>query len=448
MKRPVIAIIGRPNVGKSTLFNRILGRRVAIVEDIPGVTRDRNYAEATYGGRSFILVDTGGLDPTAKTRESILSQVKAQTEHAIAEADILIMLFDGREGVMPLDQEIASLLRRLKKPIFYAVNKIDTGKSAPLTAEFYKLGVKTLYPVSAEHSLGVDELMEAILPLLPPDSEVEAPAAEGEALPRIAVLGRPNVGKSTLINTLLGENRLVTDSTPGTTRDSIDSRVQHDGKEYHFIDTAGIRRRGRIEHGVERYSLARALKAIERCDLAVVVLDATEGIVEQDTKVIGRVLKARKGCLILVNKWDLRREDPKAREKIETELRRRLAFIPYAPILFISALKGAPIKEIFERVDAIVSAYSRRISTGALNRAFEQAVSANPPPQRQGRPVKLNYITQAEARPPTFVIFSNRPEQIKEPYMRYLENFLRDSFDFTGTPLTLRIRKKGLKGRG
>jgi GTP-binding protein len=441
MKRPIVAIIGRPNVGKSTLFNRILGRRVAIVEDIPGVTRDRNYAEATYEGRSFILVDTGGLDPTEKSGESILSQVKAQTEQAIAEADILIMLFDGREGVTPLDQEIAALLRRMKKPIFYAVNKIDTPKSDSLTAEFYRLGIKTLYPVSAEHSKGVDELLEAILPLLPPSSE-EEPAEKASEPPRVAVVGRPNAGKSTLINVLLGEDRLVTDATPGTTRDAIDSLVRHDDKSYHFIDTAGIRRRGKIERGVERYSLSRAQAAIERCDLAVVVLDASEGIVEQDTKIIGQVLKARKGCLILVNKWDLRQHDSKAIDRIRTELKRRLSFIPYAPVLFISALKGAPVKEIFEKVDAIVAAYSRRISTGALNRAFEKAVSANPPPQRQGRPVKLNYITQAEIRPPTFVIFSNRPEQIKEPYLRYLENFLRESFDFTGTPLALRIRKK------
>ena len=442
MKRPIIAIIGRPNVGKSTLFNRILGSRVAIVEDIPGVTRDRNYAEANYSGRSFILVDTGGLDPTAKSGGSILSQVKAQTEHAIREADILIMLFDGREGVTPLDQEIASLLRRLKKPIFYAINKIDTPKSEPLTAEFYRLGIKTLYPVSAEHSKGVDELMEAIQPLLPPSSEPEEKESAAAATPRVAVVGRPNVGKSTLINALLGEDRLVTDATPGTTRDTIDSLVRHNDKTYHFIDTAGIRRRGKIERGVERYSLSRALTAIERCDLAVVVLDATEGIVEQDTKIIGSILKARKGCLILINKWDLRRNDPKAREKTESELRRRLSFIPYAPVLYISALKGTPVKEIFDRIDAIMTAYSNRVSTGALNRAFEKAVASHPPPQRQGRPVKLNYITQAEVRPPTFVIFSNRPEQVKEPYLRYLENFLRQTFDFTGTPLAIRLRKK------
>ena len=442
MKRPIVAIIGRPNVGKSTLFNRILGRRVAIVEDIPGVTRDRNYSDSNYSGRPFTLVDTGGLDPTAAAGESILSQVKSQTEHAIAEADILIMLFDGREGVMPLDREIASLLRRLRKPIFYAVNKIDTPKSEPLTAEFYRLGIKTLYPVSAEHSKGVDELMEAIEPLLPPRSEAVEPEEAAVVAPRVAMVGRPNVGKSTLINVLMGEDRLVTDATPGTTRDSIDSRVRHDDKTYHFIDTAGIRRRGKIERGVERYSLSRALTAIERCDLAVVVLDAMEGIVEQDTKIIGQALKARKGCLILVNKWDLRRDDPKAREKVASELRRRLSFLPYAPILFMSAIKGPPVDEIFEKIDAIMTAYSRRISTGALNRAFEQAVTANPPPQRSGGPVKLNYITQAETRPPTFVIFSNRPEQVKEPYLRYLENFLRETFDFTGTPLAIRLRKK------
>lgn len=441
MKGPVIAIIGRPNVGKSTLFNRILGRRVAIVEDIPGVTRDRNYAEADYGGRSFILVDTGGLDPTAKSGQSILTQVKVQTRLAIDEADILLALFNGREGVTPIDQEIVSLLRRLSKPIFYAVNKIDTPKSEPLTAEFYNLGIKTLYPISAEQSLGVDELMEAILPLLPPP-EVEAQAVRSEPPPRVAVVGRPNVGKSTLVNALLGENRLVTDATPGTTRDAIDSRVRYKEKSYQFIDTAGIRRRGRIERGVEQYGLARALKAIERCDLAVVILDASEGIVEQDTKIIGRILKARKGCLILVNKWDLRRDDPKAREKVASELKRRLTFVSYAPILFISALKDTPVEEIFEKIDFIMAAYVRRISTGALNRAFERAVSSYPPPQRAGRPVKLNYITQAEVRPPTFVIFSNRPEQIKAPYLRYLENFLRESFDFTGTPLTLRLRKK------
>ena len=442
MKLPLVAIIGRPNVGKSTLFNRILGHRVAIVEDIPGVTRDRNYAEAVYSGRPFTLVDTGGLDPSATSGKSILTQVKAQTEQAIREADILIMLFDGREGVTPLDQEITSLLRRMKKPIFYAINKIDTPKSEPLTAEFYRLGIKTLYPVSAEHSKGVDELMEAIQPLLPPPSEDEEPKDVAAAAPRVAVVGRPNVGKSTLINALLGEDRLVTDATPGTTRDSIDSLVRHDDKTYHFIDTAGIRRRGKIERGVERYSLSRALTAIERCDLAVVVLDATEGIVEQDTKIIGSILKARKGCLILINKWDLRRNDPKAREKTESELRRRLSFIPYAPVLYISALKGTPVKEIFDRIDAIMTAYSNRVSTGALNRAFEKAVASHPPPQRQGRPVKLNYITQAEVRPPTFVIFSNRPEQVKEPYLRYLENFLRQTFDFTGTPLAIRLRKK------
>ena len=443
MNRTIIAIIGRPNVGKSTLFNRILGRRVAVVENTPGVTRDRNYAVANYRTKEFTLVDTGGLDPTGKPRESLLSQVKVQTKHAIKEADILITLFDGRGGVMPLDQEIVSLLRRQKKPIFYVVNKIDTPKTEALVADFYRLGVKKLYPVSAEHSLGVDDLMEAILPLVPQSGALgEEPSETQAPVPRVAVVGRPNVGKSTLINTLLGEERLVTDKTPGTTRDAIDSLVRFGGKPYTFIDTAGIRRRGKVDRGVERYSLSRALEAIRRCDLSVVLLDASEGIVEQDTKIIGSVLKARKGCLILVNKWDLKKGDAKGQEKVFSELKRRLTFIPYATILCISALKGAPVKEIFQKIDEVVAAYSHRISTGALNRAFEQALVAQPPPQRSGKAVKLFYITQAETRPPTFVIFSNRPEQIKQPYLRYLENFLRSSFDFAGTPLSIRLRKR------
>ncbi len=442
MERPIIAIIGRPNVGKSTLFNRLLGRRVAIVENLPGVTRDRNYARADYQGRTFTLVDTGGLDPSADRAGNLLTQVKIQTQRAIEEADLLILLFDGREGITLLDQEIVALLRRIGKPVFFAVNKIDTPKSEPLAAEFYRLGMERLYPISSDHSLGVDDLMEAILPHLPAGRAPNEETAESAPAPRIAVVGRPNVGKSTLINTLMGEERLVTDPSPGTTRDSIDSVLEHDGRRYHFIDTAGMRRRGKIERGVERYSLSRAMMAIERCDLAVIVLDAGEGIVEQDTKIIGAALKFRKGCMIVVNKWDLIREDARGRERVMNELKRRLDFIPHAPVLFISALKGMPVKEIFERIDAVAAAYAHRVPTGALNRAFEKAVQSHPPPQAAGRPVKLNYITQAEIRPPTFVIFSNRPEKIKAPYLRFLENFLRSEFDFTGTPLSFRLRKK------
>ncbi|HEY4484958.1 MAG TPA: ribosome biogenesis GTPase Der, partial [Nitrospiria bacterium] len=363
MKKPIIAIIGRPNVGKSTLFNRLIGWRMAIVEDLPGVTRDRNYAEGSFGGRSFTLEDTGGLVPGVGPEDTVVSQIKAQTQRAIEEADVLIALYDGRQGITPLDQEIMAMLRQLKKPVFHAVNKIDTPKSEPLAAEFYRLGVKTIFPISSDHGLGIAELMEAVLPpLSEAPEEASGTDVEDDAVPRVAVVGRPNVGKSTLVNALLGEERLLTDATPGTTRDAIDSRVEHDGRIYHFIDTAGIRRRGKIVRGVERYSIVRAQEAVARCNIAVIVLDAEEGIVEQDTKVIGDVVRARKGCIILMNKWDLRKGDTKGQARIETELKRRLTFIPFAPVLFISALQGPPVGEIFERIDRVMAAYSFRVS--------------------------------------------------------------------------------------
>jgi GTP-binding protein len=437
MKRPIITIIGRPNVGKSRLFNKILGKRIAIVEDIPGVTRDRHYADCEYHGRSFTLVDTGGLDPSSKA--GIIRQVREQTELAIQEADLLIMLFDGREGVTPLDQDIMSLLRSLRKPIFYAVNKIDTPKAESSTADFYRLGIKQVYPISAEHGLGVDELMEQLLPFLPKTVEEEAGAGE---IPKIAVVGRPNVGKSTLINSLLGEKRLLTDAAPGTTRDAIDTLTEHNDKRYLFIDTAGVRRRGKIERGVERYSMARALQAIERCDLAVVLLDASEGIVEQDTKIIGHVLQAHKGCIILLNKWDLQRDNTKAQDKILSGLQRRLAFISFAPIHRISAFKGEGLDEIFKLVDQVMEAYTRRVKTGELNRWFRELLDTNPPPSQKGRHIRLNYITQASIKPPTFVIFANNPAGVAVSYKRFLENRLHADFDLTVTPIRFFFREK------
>ncbi len=443
MKRPIVAIIGRPNVGKSRLFNCLIGRRVAIVENIPGVTRDRNYAECVYQGRTLTLVDTGGLDPTVKPRGTILSQVRAQTQQAIEEADILMVLFDGREGVMPLDEEIVSLLRRVQKPIAYAVNKIDVPKAEPLLSDFYRLGVKPLMPVSAEQGIGVDELMEAILSTLPSlEGESAFSPMEQAQVPKIAVVGRPNVGKSTFINRLLGEERLVTDAMPGTTRDAIDSLVKYKGRPYLFIDTAGIRRRGKIERGIERYSISRALSAIDRCDIAIVLMEAVEGIVEQDTKIVGRVLAAKKGCILIVNKWDLRQSDRKARQDILSEFKRRFSFINFAPIVFISALKGFQPKRIFKILEEITAAYTLRVPTGELNRAFEKALTTNPPPSYKGKLTRLYYITQAGIRPPTFVIFSNRPEQVKVPYRRYLENFLREQFGFVGIPLALVFRQR------
>jgi len=437
MKKPIIAIIGRPNVGKSRLFNKLLGKRVAIVEDFPGVTRDRHYTDCEYQGRSFTLVDTGGLDPTSKA--GIIRQVRAQTERAIEEADILILLFDGREGVTPLDQEIVSLLRPLRKPIFYAVNKIDTPKSESWAADFYRLGIKQLYPISAEHGLGVDDLLEQLLPFLP---KTVAEESEQIKIPKIAVVGRPNVGKSTLVNSLLGEERLLTDAIPGTTRDAIDTLVERQGKRYLFIDTAGVRRRGKIERGVERYSMARALEAIKRCDLAAVLLDASEGIVEQDTKIIGQVLQAHKGCILLLNKWDLHRDDTKAQNKILSGLQRRLAFVPFAPLQRISALKGEGLDEIFKLIDQVMEAYMRRVTTGELNRWFRELLDVSPPPSQKGRRIKLNYITQAAIKPPTFVIFANNPAGVVDSYKKFLENRLREDFDLRMTPTRLFFREK------
>lgn len=437
MKKPIIAIIGRPNVGKSRLFNKLLGKRVAIVEDIPGVTRDRHYADCEYQGRSFILVDTGGLDPTSKV--GIIRQIREQTERAIEEADLLILLFDGREGVTPLDQEIVGLLRPLRKPIFYAVNKIDTPKSEAWAADFYQLGIKRLSPISAEHGLGVDELMEQLLPFLPEAVTEETGVDE---IPKIAVVGRPNVGKSTLINNLLGEKRLLTDAAPGTTRDAIDTLIEHQDKRYLFIDTAGIRRRGKIERGVERYSMARAMEAIQRCDLAVFLLDASEGVVEQDTKIIGNVLNVHKGLILLLNKWDLHQDDVKAQNKILSGLQRRLAFVPFAPLQRISALKDQGLDEIFKLIDRVMETYTRRVTTGELNRWFRELLDASPPPSQKGRRIKLNYITQAAIKPPTFVIFANNPTGVAASYKKFLENRLREDLDLRITPIRLLFRQK------
>ncbi len=438
MRKPIVAIIGRPNVGKSRLFNKLLGKRVAIVEDFPGVTRDRHYADCEYQGRSFTLVDTGGLDPTSKV--GIVRQVRAQTERAIEDADLLILLFDGREGVTSLDQEIVSLLRPLRKPIFYAVNKIDTPKSESSAADFYRLGIKQVYPISAEHGLGVDELMEQLLPFLP-KAVTEADVGLHE-IPKIAVVGRPNVGKSTLINGLLGEERLLTDAAPGTTRDAIDTLIERKGKRYLFIDTAGIRRRGKIERGVERYSMARAMQAIKRCDLTVVLLDASEGVVEQDTKIIGKVLETHKGLILLLNKWDLHRDDTKAQNKILSGLQRRLAFVPFAPLQRISALKGEGLDDIFKLIDQVMEAYTKRVTTGELNRWFRELLDASPPPSQKGRRIKLNYITQAAIKPPTFVIFANNPEGVAASYQKFLENRLREDFNLNATPIRLFFRQK------
>lgn len=437
---PILAIIGRPNVGKSTLFNKILGVKTAIVDDFPGVTRDRNYAESTYRGRPFRLVDTGGLEPSAS--EGMVALIRQQVERAIAEADVLIVLMDGRAGLTPADQEIMRLLRGIDKPLFVAVNKIDTPEAEPLTADFYQTGVDTVYPISAEHGLGVAELLDAIYPFLPPAQNRETPPVQ---IPRIAVVGRPNVGKSTLVNTLVGQDRSIVSDLPGTTRDPIDSLVTHEGRSYLFTDTAGIRRRGKIERGIEGYSVLRTLKAMGRSDLAILVLDGVEGVTEQDAKLAGAILKQGRGCLLWVNKWDLRRGDPNARKDFDLHLHRRLPFLTWAPVLYGSATLPNSAAQLFASIDDVFTMFSKRIPTGALNSWLQTLLASHPLPTRTGQPTKITksaFITQAATAPPVFVLFVGHPEDISPAYLRFLENQLRHTYDFTGTPLRILVRKK------
>jgi GTP-binding protein len=436
---PLIAIIGRPNVGKSTLFNKILGAKIAIVDDVPGVTRDRNYAEATYRNRKFRLVDTGGLDLSAS--DSMLSLIRRQSELAIAEADILIVLLDGRSGLTPPDHEVVRLLRGVTKPLFYAINKIDTPKSEPLLADFYKLGTDQLYPVSAEHGLGVAELLDALYPLLPSADESD----ELRQLPRVAVVGRPNVGKSTLVNALLGEERVVVSDIPGTTRDPIDSLVMHQDQRYVFTDTAGIRRRGKVDRGVEGYSVLRSLRAIGRSDIAVLLLDGLEGVTEQDTKIAGAILKQGRACILLINKWDLRAGDPTARQAYERELRRRFPFLTWAPVLYGSALKPDSVHRLFPLLRDVHTMFTKRVPTGLLNTWLQKILVTRPLPTRKHKPsaiTKSAFITQVATKPPVFALFVGHPEDITPSYLKYLENQLRETYQFTGTPLRIMVRKK------
>jgi GTP-binding protein len=439
MTPPLIAIVGRPNVGKSTLFNRILGAKAAIVDDVPGVTRDRNYGDGSFRGRPFRLVDTGGLDPAA--HEGMLALIRRQSEIAIAEADILIAVMDGRAGLMPADEEIVALLRRVRKPVFYAVNKIDGPKAEPLLADFYRLGHDQVHPISAEHGIGVDDLLEAIVPLLP-----EAGTADGGAeVPRVAIVGRPNVGKSTLLNALIGEERVVVSDTPGTTRDAIDTTVVHRGKPYLLTDTAGIRRRGKVDRGIEGFSVARALRAMGRSDVAVLVLDAVEGITEQDTKIAGLALKQGRACVFLVNKWDLREGEPDARERYEADLRRRFAFLPWAPVLFGSAVKPDSVARLFTLIEQVMASFTRRVPTGQLNQFLQTVIAEHPIPVRKAKPtkaVKSVFMTQVATKPPAFALFVGHPEDLSKAYLRFLEHRLRERYGFVGTPLHLLARKK------
>jgi GTP-binding protein len=434
--KPIIAIVGRPNVGKSTLFNRIAGGKKAIVADEPGVTRDRNYADVEWEGKVFTLIDTGGFEPVSKDR--IFIQMREQCQLAMEEADVILFLMDGKEGLTPSDKEIANILRRQNKPVFYIVNKIDGPKHEDKAFEFYGLGVEQIYSISAEHRYGVDELMDEVVKILPKLSE----GKRGRDAAKVAVIGRPNVGKSSLINRLLGYKRVIVDEAPGTTRDAIDTFFERNGKKYILIDTAGIRRKSRISLRLEKYSIVEALRTIDQCHVALLMLDPEEGVTAQDAHIGGFIHDKGKGCILVVNKWDLVEKDSQTMVEFKERVYSNLKYLSYAPILFISALTGQRVPKILEMVDDVAEQTKKRIPTSPLNKHFGQWVEHNPPPLYRNRSVKLNYITQVSAGPPTFVIYTNFPEGIHFSYERYLINQMRERFGFQGVPIRLQFRKK------
>ena len=435
--KPIVAIVGRPNVGKSTLFNRIAGRKKAIVANEPGVTRDRNYADVEWGGSLFTLIDTGGFEPVSKDR--IFIQMREQCRLAMDEADIILFVMDGKEGFTPTDKEIADILRQQTKPVFYIVNKIDIPKHEERVLEFYELGVEPIHSVSAEHGYGVDGLMDEVTQVFPGTVEEEW---DGRAT-KVAIIGRPNVGKSSLINRLLGYKRVIVDEAPGTTRDAIDTFLARDGKRYVFIDTAGIRRKSRISLQLEKYSIVEALRTIDRSDVAVLLIDAREGVTFQDARISGFIHEKGKGCILVINKWDLVKKDSQTIVEFEKKVRDDLKYLSYAPVLFISALTGQRVMRVLDMIDQVAEETRKRISTSQLNKYFEKWVENNLPSLHKNRRVNLSYITQVSTAPPTFVIYTNYPEGIHFSYERYLMNQLRETFGFQGVPVRFQFRKKG-----
>lgn len=433
----IVAIVGRPNVGKSTLFNRLTAARTAIEEKVPGVTRDRLYGTAEWRGESFIVIDTGGI--SFERNDPLIRQVRRQAELAVEEAHVILFLLDGREGPAPLDQEIADLLRRSGKPVIPVVNKIDHPGAAAEIMAFYSLGMGDPLPVSAAHGRGTGDLLDRICELLPKE-QVSAGLAE-EAV-RVALVGRPNVGKSQLLNTILGRERVIVSATPGTTRDAVDTLFNYNGSTYVLIDTAGVRRKSRVKEAVEYYSVLRSLKAVERADIALLLLDAESGIAEQDQKLAGYIDQAGRGLIIGVNKWDLIKGRQEARQDWLAEISRAFAFAPYAPVTFISALTGSRVQELFPLFDRVRQELYRRVPTSLLNELVLDALAVNPPPSYKGKRLKIYYAAQVAVKPPTFIFFVNNPQFMHFSYRRYLENRLREAFDFCGVPLRLKIRPR------
>ncbi len=437
MSKPIVAIVGRPNVGKSTLFNAIAGEQISIVQDNPGVTRDRIYADAVWLNYAFTMVDTGGIEPD--TKDDMLKHMREQAEIAIAAADVIIFVTDVREGLVDSDNKVADMLRRSGKPIVLCVNKVDSfAKFEADVYEFYNLGLGDPIPVSASSRLGFGELLDEVVKHFPMSSGTE----EEDTRPKVAIVGKPNVGKSSIVNKLLGENRVIVSDIAGTTRDAIDTTVTYNHKEYVFIDTAGLRRKAKISEEIERYSVIRTVAAVERCDVAVVVIDAQEGVTEQDAKIAGIAHERGKGIIIAVNKWDAIEKDDKTIYEHRNRIREILSFIPYADIVFISALTGQRLPKLFDEIEKVIDNQNKRIGTGVLNEIMMEATVLQQPPSDKGRRLKLFYVTQVAVKPPTFVIFVNDKELMHFSYTRYIENKFREAFGFEGTSLKFLIRER------
>lgn len=433
--KPIISIVGRPNVGKSTLFNRLVGYQKAIIEDIPGVTRDRNYGEFDYAGRVFILVDTGGFEPG--NEDAIVSLVEEQIHEAMKESAAIIFVLDGKDGLLPQDLEISRALRRSDKEVFYVVNKVDSKKREAGISEFYALGSDKIFPMSAQHGLGVGEFLDALIATVPPE-QIEAPTTKGL---KLAIVGRPNVGKSSIVNQILGSQRMIVSDIPGTTRDAVDSTIIYQDRALTLIDTAGMRRKGRIEKAVEEYSIMSSIRSIERADVVNLVIDAEEGPVHQDAAIAHLIIKNGKGLSLVVNKWDLVGTAGREGEYLRL-LRERIPHADFAPILFVSAKTGRNIENILTTDLAIHEEILKRVATPQLNRAFEGALQDTSPPHIKGKPFKIYYASQAKGRPPTFILHCNYPDEMPEHYKRYLENSLRAKFGFEGTPVRLVFKKR------
>lgn len=437
MSRPVVAIVGRPNVGKSTLFNTLAGDRISIVQDTPGVTRDRIYADVTWLNYNFTIVDTGGIEP--ESNDIILKSMREQAEIAIETADVILFVTDVRQGLVDADGKVADMLRRSKKPIVLVVNKVDSfEKFMPDVYEFYNLGLGDPQPVSAASQLGLGDMLDEVVKHFGENALNE----EEDERPRIAIIGKPNVGKSSIINKLLGEDRVIVSNIAGTTRDAIDTTIKRNGTEYVFIDTAGLRRKNKIKEEIERYSIIRTVSAVERCNVAVLVIDATEGITDQDTKIAGIAHERGKGMIIAVNKWDAIEKNDKTMKKFTEDVREKLSYMPYAELLFISAETGQRLPKLFETIDMVIENHSLRVATGVLNEIMAEAVALNQPPSDKGKRLRLYYITQVSVKPPTFVIFVNDKELMHFSYTRYIENKIREAFGFKGTPLKFIIRER------